>query len=437
MSYKYLFFALLPFLAISCQEDETLDLVDYPNTAISLFLPNSEDPLNGSYQVTYAADGTLNVDKEVAFKVQLATASPNDVTVDLAYTFKNISGEEINLPQQVTIPAGEVEQSVLLDDFSFINDLSEQKYEIEVNVAAIHGSNGEFVKPVSVKMLLNKASFSSNVALVGESGNNLSFTRIYANGEILNEDKMAFKFTVQLDKVLKEDAEFTLNVQGLEESLLSNIAFSSNSIVIPAGSLVSEEIVCEISDDFLKITDKDEEYSISISASATQENEYINGDAETNKIDVNIIKTSNVLEQVSKPDPMWASRERTGWKITTSPGVEGNPSSILDGSTYSGITAYGANNKLWFIAELPQLLEGVQGMHIHFDVSWYPPKKIAVSVSEDGGSWRSLGTLDVKVISGADLYIKFKSPTSFKFLKYEVLSSESSNKYVTEFNLYL
>ena len=306
-----------------------------------------------------------------------------------------------------------------------------------MNVAAIHGSNGEFVKPVSVKMLLNKASFSSNVALVGESGNNLSFTRIYANGEILNEDKMAFKFTVQLDKVLKEDAEFTLNVEGLDESLLSNIAFSSNSIVIPAGSLVSEEIVCEISDDFLKITDKDEEYSISISASATQENEYINGDAETNKIDVNIIKTSNVLEQVSEPDPMWASRERTGWKITTSPGVEGSPSSILDGSTYSGITAYGANNKLWFIAELPQLLEEVQGMHIHFDVSWYPPKKIAVSVSEDGGSWRSLGTLDVKVISGADLYIKFKSPTSFKFLKYEVLSSESSNKYVTEFNLYL
>ena len=38
MSYKYLFFALLPFLAISCQEDETLDLVDYPNTAISLSL---------------------------------------------------------------------------------------------------------------------------------------------------------------------------------------------------------------------------------------------------------------------------------------------------------------------------------------------------------------------------------------------------------------
>ena len=66
-------------------------------------------------------------------------------------------------------------------------------------------------------------------------------------------------------------------------------------------------------------------------------------------------------------------------------------------------------------------------MHIHFEFSWYPPKKIAVSVSEDGGSWRSLGTLDVKVISGADLYIKFN----------EVLSSESSNKYVTEFNLYL
>jgi len=436
MSYKYLFFTLLPFWAISCQEDETLDLVDYPNTAVSLSLPNSEDPLNGSYQITYAADGTLNADKEVAFKVQLATASPNEVTVDLAYTFKNISGEEINLPQQVIIPAGEVEQSVLLEDFSFINDLSEQKYEIEVNVAAIHGSNGEFVKPVAVKMLLNKASFSSNVVLVGENGNNLSFTRIYANGEILNEDKMSFKFTVQLDKVLKEDTEFMLNVEGLDEALLNNIAFSSNSVVIPAGSLTSEDIVCEISDDFLKTTDKDEEYSISISASATQENEYINGEAETNKIDVDIIKTSNVLEQVSAPDPMWASGERTGWKIKVSPGFEGDPSSILDDKNSSGISAYGEHEKCWFTAELPQLLEGAQGMHIHFNLSWYPPKKIAVSVSEDGNNWRSLGTLDVSVISGENLYIKFKAPTSFKYLKYEVLSY-TYNVYINEFNLYL
>lgn len=436
MSYKYLFFALLPFLAISCQEDETLDLVDYPNTAVSLSLPNSEDPLNGSYQVTYAADGTLNIDKEVAFKVQLATASPNEVTVDLVYAFKNISGEKINLPQQVTIPAGEVEQTVLLEDFSFINDLSEQKYEIEVNVAAIHGSNGDFVKPVAVKMLLNKASFSSNVALVGESGNNLSFTRIYANGEILNEDKMSFKFTVQLDKVLKEDAEFTLNVEGLDESLLNNIAFSSNSIVIPAGSLVSEEIVCEISDDFLKTTDKDEKYLISIKASDTQKNEYINGDGETNKLNVNIIKTSNVLEQVSEPDPMWASRERTGWKITASPDFEGNPSSILDGSFYSEIVINGNNKKAWFTAELPQLLKEVQGMHINFRYNWYYPKKIAVSVSDNGDDWRSLGTLDVKAVRIADLYIKFKSPTSFKYLKYEVLSYEY-NVHVAEFNLYL
>lgn len=435
MSYKYLFFTLLPFLAISCQEDETLDLVDYPNTAVSLSLPNSEDPLNGSYQVTYAADGTLNADKEVAFKVQLATASPNEVTVDLAYTFKNISGEGMNLPQQVTIPAGEVEQSVLLEDFSFINDLSEQKYEIEVNVAAIHGSNGEFVKPAAIKMLLNKASFSSNVILVGENGNNLSFTRIYANGEILNEDKMSFKFTVQLDKVLKEDTEFTLNVEGLDETLLNNITFSSNSVAIPAGSLTSEDIVCEISDDFLKTTDKDEEYSISISASATQENEYINGEAETNKIDVNIIKTSNVLEQVSAPDPMWASRERTGWKIKASPAFEGDPSSILDGHDYSGLDGYDDGN-YWFTAELPQLLEGVQGMYIHCYQSWKLPDKIAVSVSEDGSSWRSLGTLDVRKISNEKLYIKFKAPVSFKHLKYEVLSY-SDTVHVMEFNLYL
>lgn len=150
---KNIFLLLIVFLS-SCQEDEVLNLRNYPDVKIFISALNSKDASIGNYSATYNEDRELCVDAEVGFKIELAQPTLSDVIVNLSYDLENISDDKVRLPKQIILPVGSAEYIVKLDDLSFMTDLTEQTYGIKVKVASIEGVDGAMqdLSPVSLKI---------------------------------------------------------------------------------------------------------------------------------------------------------------------------------------------------------------------------------------------------------------------------------------------
>lgn len=428
-------FPIFLLLLASCQEDETLNLRDYPNVSLSISALNAKDPLNGIYKATYNEDRTLTVDSEVGFTVALSTPTTSEVTANLVYDVKNIPGDKLTFPKQIVFPVGAAEQRVKLEDFSFMTDLTAQDYEVNVKVASIEGGKCDVLVPSPVKLLIQKEAFSTSLQLTSKQ-QSYTFDRIYANGQIINKDKMNFTFKAQLTMALDTDLEIAMDVANLTDQQKANVTFSPASIVIPAGSLVSEDITCHIADDFLLESAEDETYNVVLSAKVAGENSLVDTESEKNQIHVTITKSSNILQQIERGNN-WLILNREGWNVTLGEGVLGNGRNILDDDNYgTGISTNGV--PLSFSVELPQKVN-VDFLEINCGQFVFFPTSIRISTSEDGVEWKSLGTLSIERMGNwreSSFFIKFLAPVASQYYKYEVVSSSSFTRKVTDFKLY-
>ena len=430
----YTYLLSLLFIIMSCQEEETLNLRDYPIPDISFTIQGSKDPLNSTINATYASDGTLTLDKNLSFNVVLATPLKEDVFIDLEYELENIPSEKITCPSQVVINAGDIEASVALDNLSFMDTLSEQNYGISVHAISIRTNEKQLqFHSDKAKMAIHKEGYLSSASLLGSKGNDYEFKRVYANNSILNQDKMAFTFKTKLSKVLNEDVEFRFEIS--DQNLSKYVQFQPEQIVIPAGQLESSEIRCQISDEFLLQSDQEEEYSFSISVVSVREYEYLNIASVDANINVNIKKTKKLFEQVAKPLSDWSLINRNGWIPSMPDNLSGKPIYAIDGKPNSFLSAYG-DKKLWVVVELPEKKK-VKGMHIDDYSAWYPPTEIQIFYSLNGTVLVVIGKENVvSDNTSQNLYFEFLTPITAKFFKYEVLSGRYGYKYIAEFNLF-
>ena len=433
---KY-FFLLFSFCyLIACQENEILSLKDYPTPVVSLSILNAETPTSTTIVATYQPEGKLVFDKNLGFKIFLEKPYIEDVVVDLEYTLENISSDSYDFNKQVKIPAGQVEYTVSMNDLSeTFKSLEEASYRIGIKAVKLGVGNKTIAINASAEIKIVKEAFSSTVSLESETGNSVSFTRIYWDGTIKNEVGMSTKLFAKLSKILYENVTLSLSLNASDDRLKDYVTFSSPTVVIPAGSLVSPEIICNISDDFLLESDKDEIFTFEIKAEVTTENTHLDKSGLENVVEVTINKTSNIISITKVLNPDWVKMNRNNWKISAASIVSGDLNSLIDDSEYTYVNSYNTT-PLWIRVDFEnkEELKGA-GFNISSRI-WYPPTKVELSISEDGIIWKSLGTAkvpDPEGYSDFEYYLDFLTPISTRCIKYEILEASSSTKYLAEF----
>lgn len=122
---KYISLLLVSGLLFSCQDDETLNLKDFPTNQPSFTIDGSESASSVDLTAVYLQDRSLKLSGEIkrtyTFTIQ---PSPEDAVVTFAPICTNIPVDKVELSAtEMIIPAGSAEASVTVglkeDDFSF------------------------------------------------------------------------------------------------------------------------------------------------------------------------------------------------------------------------------------------------------------------------------------------------------------------------------
>src|SRR3712207_1479935 len=109
----------------SCEEDENLQLITYPEEVITLSVAGTEAEKEITKPVTYNEQSRLiGIDSVYKFKIALNTPAPKDVEVQLGSLLSNIPTSAVALPTSFNIPAGKTdgEVEVRFKDFSFLEE---------------------------------------------------------------------------------------------------------------------------------------------------------------------------------------------------------------------------------------------------------------------------------------------------------------------------
>ena len=180
ISKKYISLLLVSGLMFSCQDDETLNLRDFPGNQPSFTIDGSENASNVSLEAVYLQDRTLQVNGEIRRTYTFAIQpSPEDALVTFTPICTNIPVEKVDLSAtEVVIPAGSAEATVTVglkeDDFNFAAaTLPETVYELGViaNVAGYKFEQTTYEAKVAIK----KEAFMIVASFVGENNNSASF----------------------------------------------------------------------------------------------------------------------------------------------------------------------------------------------------------------------------------------------------------------------
>ena len=433
---KIFLLSLTSSFLVGCQEDETLNLKDFPTPVVSISVLNSDNPVLGNFVATYQPDGQLAIENEPAVKISLERPYIDDVVVNLDYTLENLSSDSYDFPKQIKIPAGKTESSFTLDNLAASFDsFDKMTYGVGIKAAQVKVGGDAITCDATADIRIDKEAFSSAVSFEGEAGNDITFTRVFWDGTIKNEAGMTAKLFAKLSKVFYEDVSLKLSLNITDDRLNGQVQLSSTDVLIPAGSQISPEIICTISDDFLLENTNEETFSFEIKAELSAENAHLDKTALDNAVKMTINKTLTIISMSKVKNPDWISLDRNTWKLSAAPSVSGDLNSIIDNSEYSYVNSY-SGTPLWIVADFkkPETLKGA-GFNISSRI-WYPPTKIQILVSDNGTAWKSLGKADVPQPQGYsdyEYYLDFLIPITARYIKYEVLESSSSTKYLAEF----
>ena len=240
ISNKYISLLLISGLMFSCQEDESLNLKDFPNNQPSFTIEGSGNSSNMNLEAIYQQDRTLQLNGETRRTYTFAIQpSPEDAVVTFTPICTNIPTDKVELSAtKIVIPAGSTEASVTVglkdDDFSFAaTTLPEMTYELGV-VANVTGYKIAEMA-YEAKVVIKKEAFTIVTFFDGANDNSATFERTVEGDKILDSAPISYKFKIKFDKVSNHDVKCMLNYEGIPEAYLDDITVSPEEITIPAG----------------------------------------------------------------------------------------------------------------------------------------------------------------------------------------------------------
>lgn len=426
-------------LFTGCREDETVDLEGYPETPVGITIAGlPTDATVVEMTGIYAGDGSLVTDGELArtYDFVLTQPSPEDVTLYVEPLFVNIPEEKVVISETVlSIPAGNTTASVAVslvdDDMDFIvSDTEAKTYELGVRITDVEGYKTALTEPEG-KVILKKEAYTVGVSVSGTTGREVSFTRSYADGKILDEEPMTYTFKVSMNRPAKADVKVTFTTGGLDAEFVDDVLLTPSEVTIPAGEQESEEIAWTLSDDFLLTTDEPETHTVTLTANIqSDDGTVVPLDGET-VITFNIEKIYNILSLVTGVDSSWLLYDRSEWSATGENG-EDDPENVLDGRTY---TYYYTRGQAFAITIDMKKAYEMHGMAIryYYNSPAYAATKFFILTSDDGQTWTSRGMIEKLQTAH---YVKFMAPVTARYVKFDAYQQGGSMMAVANIEVY-
>lgn len=427
ISKKYISLLLVSGLLFSCQDDETLNLKDFPNNQPSFTIDGNESSSNVDLQAVYLQDRSLKLDGEIrrtyTFTIQ---PSPEDAVVTFTPICTNIPADKVELSAtEVVIPAGSTETSVTVglkeDDFSFAAaTLPETIYELGV-VANVSGYKMEQTA-YEAKVVIKKEAFSILASVEGPNQNSASFERTAEGNKILNSAPITYSFKVKFDKPSDYDVKVNLAYEGIPEAYLKDITVSPSEVVIPAGQLESQQITWSMKDDFVLSTEDATVFDFKVKPTFESEEENLSLSEEKGTVK---LRTSKSIKNISFIEgdegfPSFSVLDRAGWEVTDLQnfGWGANGNVLLDDNDSNSLT-HSYNDYLGtFIVDMKEEhdLKGIEFKYRFYFNSYYATRYISVSTSTDRDAWVNHG--DVAGLPNQQFhYVQFVKPVKARYVK--------------------
>lgn len=437
----FLYLAIGSFVTfIGCKDDEVLGLIEYPINQPAITIDNTEGASQTVLTAVYKADGTLELNGLVSrtYTFHFA-ASPEDATVTFDILNSNIPKENVEInTTKALLPAGSTDASVKVtlkdEDFSFAeSNYDAATYELGVKATVKGYKIG--TEPIESKVIIEKEAYTATCSIVGESGNNASFERAYSHGNIMNPKPISYAFKMKLDKPARKDVKVKLAVTGLDEQFMSNITVVPSEIIIPAGKLLSDDIIWSITDDFLLTTVGPETHTLVVTASTESDDPVVVINKKENFLTFNVNKILRNFDYVIDKVTNWVELTKTDWSVELDSNFRGNASTIIDGKGGdSGNDVYSREDGSFTIDMKTEKRMTGFGIDYYENRSASSPKKVTILTSKDNITWDIQGTIDTP--QSYSHYFQFFAPLTTRYVKIELSGRYNSYIDMTEIYVY-
>lgn len=380
---------------LSCQDDETLNLDNYPVNVPDILIENA-DKFPQTLQATYQNDGSLALNGSLSRTyIYRFKASPEEMIVDFSPIGTNIPLEKIILStKQVKLAPGETDAVVTVslqdDDFSFAAaNFDEGKYELGVK-ANVNGYN-TVAEPIEKKLVIEKEAYKVFVSFNGPNDNTARFTRTLAAGTIQEEDPIQYTFRVALDKPASKDVILAIATDGLDEQFSNDITLSPANIVIPAGQTSSEDVTWTIENNFLMADQLPSEFNLKLKISVSSQDKTVQTEA-LNEVSIQVTKRVVNVGSLNEIPSDWAEINKSSFEPVAMASLDGNPDCLFDGKSNkndAAVTAY-----TWFMPAVfgvnMKASHTVKGISVHYSDyygSCANATDLTIYTSTDGETW--------------------------------------------------
>lgn len=432
---------------VSCQDDETLNLVGYPENPISI---KTDDEANVKVDATYNEEGKLILSSLLSktWEVSLSTPSPEDASIKLSPILVNIPAEKVTLSTDViNFPAGSMSKEVTLEvdenDLSFMEDnLQAETYELGLAISEAKGMNLNTNSSLG-KLVVEKEKYKATVSMIGSEESSTEFTKIFFNDNLFG-DPITYSFKLSLDKPAKEDVVIKLSETGVPEDFINTSKFTPQTIKIAAGQKESENVEWTITDDFLTAVSGDKVFDITLKAEI-EKAEYTEMSLQNETINLKINKTSNILTLSSGKPREWVEvPNKRRWKIELGDGWVGYTSDLTDGSRYSPVSVASDTDTTHELVVDLLANKTLVGLGMAFGLQYYPswelfaPTESEWLVSTDKVNWTSLGVVNNTLSNRIDRhYFHLLLPIEARYVKYKGKINPNLNRIdLTEIYVY-
>ena len=426
-SKKYMSLLLISGLLFSCQDDETLNLKDFPTNQPSFTINGSENASSVDVIAVYQQDRSLKLSGEIKRTYTFAIQpSPEDAVVTFTPICTNIPADKVELSAtEVIIPAGSAETSVTVglkeDDFSFAAaTLPETIYELGVvaNVAGYNMAQTSY----EAKVVIKKEAFTILASVDGKNQNSATFERMVEGNKILNSAPLSYSFKVKFDKASDYDVKVNLAYEGIPEAYLKDIQVTPSEIVIPAGKLESDEITWTMKDEFVLSTEDAAVFDFQLKPTFESEEKNLQVSEEKGTVKVRTVKSVKniVFVQGEAGFPEFSVLDRKGWEVNDLKNFSwgANGSAILDDNDGSSLN-HNYNDILGeFVVDMKEEheLKGIEFKYRKYFRYIYATRYITISTSSDREAWVNHGE-----ISGLPCqqyhYVQFVKPVKARYVK--------------------
>ena len=301
--------------------------------------------------------------------------------------------------REVTIEPGYNSATVTVQyvgqDYSFIESmLDAQKFELGVRILEVNGYQVENWTP-EAKVVADKVAYESLLTVDGAQGREITVNRTYKAGAVV-EDPISYTFQAKLSRPASKDVIVRFATSGLDEQFADDVTFTPSEVTIPAGSLVSEEVTWTLTNDFLLTTDWIEFHDLEIKPTCQTEDPRVLVSEEEGLISVHVAKDVQAFESVEAKEDSWVTADSENWIIDMT-----SESCTINTKEPTTVAGFGLT-----------YAEDQWG-------GWAAPKKVTISISEDGTFWTKIGSVE-DLENVATQYFKLDEPRLVQYVKFDL-----------------